>query len=101
MMVEMPKKILVVDDEPQIVKVLKAYLEKAGFQVVTAADGQVALHTFQREKPDFMILDLNLPGIDGLDVCRAVRRDSDIPILMLTARVEETDRLDRSGAGRG
>lgn len=89
----MSKKILVVDDEPQIVKVLKAYLEKAGFQVVTAADGQAALHTFQREKPDFMILDLNLPEIDGLDVCRAVRHDSDIPILMLTARVEETDRL--------
>lgn len=89
----MPKKILVVDDEPQIVKVLKAYLEKAGYQVVTAADGNAALAVFQREKPDFMILDLNLPGVDGLDICKAVRRDSDIPILMLTARVEEADRL--------
>ena len=89
----MPKKIFVVDDEPQIVKVLKAYLENAGFQVVTALDGNTALHTFQREKPDFMILDLNLPGIDGLDVCRAVRRESNVPILMLTARVEEADRL--------
>jgi len=89
----MIKKILVVDDEPQIVKVLKAYLEKAGFQVVTASDGQSALATFQREKPDFMILDLNLPGMDGLDVCKAVRRTSNIPLLMLTARVEETDRL--------
>jgi two-component system, OmpR family, alkaline phosphatase synthesis response regulator PhoP len=90
---EMPKKILVVDDEPQIVKVLKAYLERAGYQVVTASDGKAALSTFYREKPDFLILDLNLPGIDGLDICKAVRHDSNIPILMLTARVEETDRL--------
>jgi two-component system alkaline phosphatase synthesis response regulator PhoP len=90
---EMTKKIFVVDDEPQIVKVLKAYLEKAGFQVITASDGKTVLLTFQREKPDFMILDLNLPGMDGLDICRTVRRDSNIPILMLTARVEEADRL--------
>jgi two-component system alkaline phosphatase synthesis response regulator PhoP len=89
----MPKKILVVDDEPQIVKVLKAYLEKGGFQVLTAADGKLALSTFQREKPDFVILDLNLPGLDGLDVCKAIRRDSNVPILMLTARVEEADKL--------
>ena len=89
----MSKKILVVDDEPQIVKVVKAYLEQSGFQVVTAADGNAALATFQREKPDFMILDLNLPGMDGLDVCRAVRHESNIPILMLTARVEEADKL--------
>jgi two-component system alkaline phosphatase synthesis response regulator PhoP len=89
----MSKKILVVDDEPQIVKVLKAYLEKAGFQVLTAADGKLALITFQREKPDFVILDLNLPGLDGLDVCKAIRRDSNVPILMLTARVEEADKL--------
>jgi two-component system alkaline phosphatase synthesis response regulator PhoP len=92
-MSEMSKKIFVVDDEPQIVKVLKAYLENAGFQVVTAADGKAAMLTFQREKPDFMILDLNLPGMDGLDICRAVRHESNIPILMLTARVEEADRL--------
>jgi two-component system, OmpR family, alkaline phosphatase synthesis response regulator PhoP len=89
----MSKKILVVDDEAKIVKVLKAYLEKSGFQVVTAADGKAALAIFQREKPNFMILDLNLPGMDGLDVCRAVRHESNIPILMLTARVEETDKL--------
>ena len=92
-MSEMAKKIFVVDDEPQIVKVLKAYLEKAGYQVVTASDGSAVLSIFQREKPDFLILDLNLPGMDGLDLCRAIRRDSNIPILMLTARVEETDRL--------
>ena len=89
----MAKKILVVDDEPQIVKVVKAYLEKAGFQVVTAATGSAALSEFDKEKPDFMILDLNLPGIDGLEVCRTIRRQSGIPILMLTARVEETDKL--------
>jgi len=89
----MSKKILVVDDEPQIVKVVKAYLEKAGFQVVTAGSGSTALSVFDNEKPDFMILDLNLPGIDGLEVCRTIRRKSNIPILMLTARVEETDKL--------
>ncbi len=92
-MVERTKKILVVDDEPQILKVLKAYLEKAGFQVLGAADGLSALAVFRREKPDFLILDLNLPGMDGLDVCKAVRRESNLPILMLTARVEEADRL--------
>lgn len=89
----MSKKILVVDDEAKIVKVLKAYLEQSGFNVLTAADGKVALAIFQRDKPDFMILDLNLPGMDGLDVCRTVRRQSNIPILMLTARVEEADKL--------
>jgi len=89
----MAKKILVVDDEAKIVKVLKAYLEQSGFQVVTAADGKIALAIFMRERPDFMILDLNLPGMDGLDVCRTVRRQSNIPILMLTARVEEADKL--------
>lgn len=89
----MSKKILVVDDEPQIVKVLKAYLDKAGYNVVTALDGAGAIGTFQREKPDFVILDLNLPGMDGLEVCKAIRRESNVPILMLTARVEEADRL--------
>ena len=89
----MSKKILVVDDEPQIVKALKAYLENASYKVVTAADGKAALTAFSREKPDFVILDLNLPGMDGLDVCKAIRHDSNVPILMLTARVEETDKL--------
>ena len=89
----MSKKILLVDDELQIVKVLKAYLEQSGFLVVTAADGKAALAIYQREKPDFVILDLNLPGMDGLDVCRTVRQQSNIPILMLTARVEEADKL--------
>lgn len=89
----MPKKILVVDDEPQIVRVLTAYLEKAGYSVLSANDGKEALAIFQHEHPDFLILDLNLPEMDGLDVCRTIRRTSNIPILMLTARVEEADRL--------
>lgn len=92
-MVEMSKKILVVDDEPQIVKVLSAYLERASFRVITAANGKVALLQFSKENPDFVILDLNLPELDGLDVCREIRRKSNVPILMLTARVEEADRL--------
>lgn len=89
----MTRKILVVDDETQIVTVLKAYLEKAEFQVITAYDGKTALAKFQHEKPDFVILDLNLPYIDGLELCKLIRRESDVPILMLTARVEEMDRL--------
>lgn len=89
----MSKKILVVDDEPQILKVLIAYLEKAGYQVFSASDGVTAISTFHKDHPDFLILDLNLPGMDGLEVCKAIRRDSNIPILMLTARVEEADKL--------
>jgi DNA-binding response OmpR family regulator len=89
----MAKTILVVDDERKIVTVLKGYLEQAGFRVVTAGDGQMALTAFRHAKPDLVILDLMLPGIDGLDVCRALRRESSVPIIMLTARAEEADRL--------
>jgi two-component system, OmpR family, alkaline phosphatase synthesis response regulator PhoP len=89
----MAKTILVVDDEPKIVKVLKGYLEQAGFRVVTAGDGQMALTTFRHEKPDLVVLDLLLPGIDGLDVCRTLRRESNVPVIMLTARAEEADKL--------
>jgi two-component system alkaline phosphatase synthesis response regulator PhoP len=85
--------ILVVDDEPKIVKQARDYLEKGGFRVLTAADGKTALDAANRERPDLIVLDLNLPAMDGLDVCRALRRASDVPIIMLTARVEETDRL--------
>lgn len=85
--------ILVVDDEPKITKLAKDYLENSGFRVLTASDGQTALAVFRHDRPDFVVLDLNLPNMDGLDVCRAIRRESDIPIIMLTARVEETDRL--------
>ena len=89
----MSQKILVVDDELDIVKVVRAYLEQSGFRVITASDGQQALVTFRHEQPDLIVLDLNLPKLDGLDVCRAIRRESNVPIIMLTARVEETDRL--------
>jgi two-component system alkaline phosphatase synthesis response regulator PhoP len=85
--------ILVVDDEPKIVKQARDYLERGGFHVVTAADGTTALAVARHERPDLIVLDLNLPEMDGLDVCRALRRESDVPIIMLTARVEETDRL--------
>ena len=89
----MSAKILVVDDEREIVSVIRAYLEQNGFRVVTAVDGQEALTVFRHEQPDLVILDLNLPRIDGLDVCRTIRKESNTPVIMLTARVEEADRL--------
>jgi two-component system alkaline phosphatase synthesis response regulator PhoP len=85
--------VLVVDDEPKTAKIARDYLESSGFQVTTAANGVDALATARHERPDLVVLDLNMPGMDGLDVCRALRRESDVPIIMLTARVEETDRL--------
>ena len=89
----MNETILVIDDEPRIVKQARDYLEKGGFRVISAGDGKTALAMARHERPDLIVLDLNLPGMDGLDVCRALRRESDVPIIMLTARVEETDRL--------
>ncbi len=85
--------ILVVDDEPKIVKTVRAYLESTGFRVVIAENGQMALTVFRHEKPALVILDLGLPGMDGLDVARTIRRDSNIPVIMLTARVDEADKL--------
>jgi two-component system alkaline phosphatase synthesis response regulator PhoP len=85
--------ILVVDDEPKIVKLARDYLEKGGFRVLSAGDGATALAMARQERPELVVLDLNLPVLDGLDVCRALRRQSDVPIIMLTARVDETDRL--------
>ena len=85
--------ILVVDDEPKIVKQARDYLEQGGFRVAVAGDGTTALAQARHERPDLVVLDLNVPGMDGLDVCRALRRESDVPIIMLTARVDETDRL--------
>jgi two-component system alkaline phosphatase synthesis response regulator PhoP len=89
----MPQTVLVVDDEPQLVKVLRGYLEQSGFRVVTAADGPGALAQFRHERPDLVLLDLNLPGLDGIDVARRLRSQSNVPLIMVTARVEETDRL--------
>jgi len=85
--------ILVIDDETRIVKLASDYLEHAGFRVLSAGDGVTGLAVARRERPDLVVLDLLLPGMDGLDVCRALRRESGVPIIMLTARVEETDRL--------
>lgn len=85
--------ILVVDDEPKIVRIARDYLEKNGFRIVPAADGTTALIAARQERPDLIVLDLNLPGMDGLDVCRTLRRESSVPIIMLTARAEEMDRL--------
>jgi DNA-binding response OmpR family regulator len=85
--------VLVVDDEPEIVRILRDYLERAGFAVLTAGDGEAALAAARREKPDLVILDLTLPSLDGLDVARALRRDGELPIIMLTARVDEADRV--------
>lgn len=89
----MGKRVLVAEDDREIVKVVRAYLERAGFKVLTAYDGRQALFMARQERPDLVILDLMLPEMDGLDVCRHLRRESDIPIIMLTARVEETDKL--------
>ncbi|MCA1554725.1 MAG: response regulator transcription factor [Chloroflexi bacterium] len=87
------KTILVVDDEPKIVQLARDYLTHAGFTVVSAHDGKSALASARAEKPDLIVLDLGLPALDGLDVTRALRRDSSVPIIMLTARVEESDKL--------
>jgi DNA-binding response OmpR family regulator len=89
----MPKKILLVDDEPEILEICRDYLKASGYDVVTAKDGAQGLSLFRREKPDLIVLDLMLPEMDGLDLCRAIRRESNVPIIMLTARVEETDKL--------
>jgi DNA-binding response OmpR family regulator len=85
--------VLVVDDEPKIVKLAQDYLGQAGFRVVSAGDGTTAIAVTRRERPDLVVLDLNLPDKDGIDVCRMLRRESDVPIIMLTARDAEADRL--------
>ncbi|HMN27419.1 MAG TPA: response regulator transcription factor [Caldilineaceae bacterium] len=89
-------RILVVDDDKDIVKVVRSYLEQAGFGVLTAYDGETALHILRSEKPDLLVLDLMLPDRDGWDITRVVRADATLgalPILMLTARVEDTDKI--------
>jgi len=89
----MQELILVVDDEPKIVRIARDYLEKNGFRVSIAADGQTALTAARREKPDLIILDLMLPVMDGREVCKILRRESDVPIIMLTALAEEVDQV--------
>jgi two-component system alkaline phosphatase synthesis response regulator PhoP len=89
-------RILVVDDDKEIVRLVRAYLEQAGFQVLIAYDGEMALHTLRRDRPDLVVLDLMLPDRDGWDITRLVRSDqslASLPIIMLTARVEDTDKI--------
>lgn len=85
--------VLIIEDEPELVKVLRSYLEQAGFGVLAAQRGDSGLSLWEQKKPDLVLLDLNLPGMDGLDVARHIRRLSSTPVIMLTARVEEADQL--------
>jgi two-component system alkaline phosphatase synthesis response regulator PhoP len=87
------KTVLVVDDEPRIVQLARDYLENAGFAVLTAGDGDSAIHAFRTRHPDLVVLDLGLPELDGLDVTRTIRAESPTPIVMLTARDDELDKL--------
>jgi two-component system alkaline phosphatase synthesis response regulator PhoP len=87
------KTVLVVDDEQPIAEIARDYLQHAGFGVITAGDGAAALEMARAQRPDLIVLDLALPRVDGLDVAKALRRESAVPIIMLTARVEEADRL--------
>ena len=85
--------ILVVDDEPSIVEIVTLYLQRAGYTVRSAADGHAALRALTAEKPDLVVLDLMLPGVDGLEITRRLRAEGETPIIMLTSRSEETDRI--------
>ena len=87
------KKILVVDDDPKTVELVKLYLERDGYSVVVAYDGLSALRVFREELPHLVILDLMLPGIDGVEICRLLRSESDVPIVMLTARTQDRDKM--------
>ncbi|HWR09687.1 response regulator transcription factor [Sporomusa sp.] len=87
------RSVLIVDDDSKLVELLQLYFQKDGFVVFTANDGITALNIAREKEPDILVLDLMLPGMDGWDICRTLRRDSEVPILMLTARDEESDRL--------
>ncbi|HSO28290.1 MAG TPA: response regulator transcription factor [Candidatus Sulfomarinibacteraceae bacterium] len=87
------KTILVVDDAPNIVELVRLYLEGAGFATVVATDGPSAVELHRTHRPDLVILDLMLPGMDGFEVCRAIRREADTPVLMLTARTDDVDAI--------
>jgi two-component system alkaline phosphatase synthesis response regulator PhoP len=89
----MPQQVLIVDDERKLVHGLVAYFRQAGFETLTAYDGRTALEIARRDQPDLILLDLMLPELDGMQVCQQIRRSSAVPIIMLTARVEEADML--------
>ena len=90
---ETAKTVLVVDDDPNVLELARLYLERDGYQVLSAADGVSGLSLAREEQPSLVVLDLMLPRLSGLDICRALRQESAVPIIMLTARVEEEDRL--------
>ena len=89
----MPKTILIVDDEPTLVATLKYSLERESFHVLTVADGESALETARTDRPDLVVLDLMLPGLSGLEVCRILRKETSVPIIMLTAKGAEVDKV--------
>lgn len=92
-------KILIVDDEIKIVEAVRAYLENSGYNVSTSYDGEEALSKFEKENPDLVVLDLMLPKISGEEVCRKIRKQSRIPIIMLTAKVQEDDKINGFNIG--
>ncbi|ADJ25592.1 two component transcriptional regulator, winged helix family [Dehalogenimonas lykanthroporepellens BL-DC-9] len=89
----MAKKILVIDDERKIIDIVRAYLEKEGYRVLTATDGEAGLKVWRQERPDLVVLDLMMPKLSGNDVCRIIRQESETPVIMLTARDELTDKI--------
>jgi DNA-binding response OmpR family regulator len=93
------ERVLVVEDEPMVAEVVERYLRRDGYVVTVTHDGQKALEEFERIQPDLIVLDIMLPGVDGLEVCKRVRARSETPIIMLTARREETDKLVGLGIG--
>lgn len=93
------RKVLVVDDDAKTVELVKLYLNRDGYRVLVAYDGNEALHLAHESRPDLVVLDLMLPGIDGLEVCRRLRKESDVPIIMLTARATDEDKLTGLGLG--
>ena len=98
-MAEPRSRILIVEDEPKTAAALRLYLEHGGFEVLHASDGAEGLKLARQKRPDLLVLDLMLPGLDGLAVCRALRSESDVPILLLTARTTEQDKLAGLGIG--
>jgi DNA-binding response OmpR family regulator len=89
----MEPKVLIVEDDPTLLETLEYNLKRQGYEVYTAADGRVALEVARRERPDALVLDVMLPGLDGFEVCRTLRREMSVPILMLTARADEVDKI--------
>lgn len=85
--------VLIIEDEKELSNVLKAYLERSGYEVITAERGDRGFDLWREQQPDMVLLDLNLPGMDGIDIAREIRKNNDTPIIMVTARVEEVDRL--------